>query len=272
MVCRGRPFLPNVAFRAVMHHMHKRGGKKDWINRGKGKARGVQFWDKEYRGNKDYPHLALSSSPSDDLVKFLKWLERETGRTYLNPFTTVLDLGCGNGRNLVHMADTYAVRGTGYDISKEAVAQATQKAAALGLPQLTFEKHTIADPIPLPDNSQTIVLDMMTSHFLNEAEREQLRKEIHRVLKPGGWFFFKTFLLDEDLNASRMIRDYPSGEHNTYVHPEIGLAEHVSTQEEIEAAFSPFFNIRKITTSHRHQVRGRAFKRRSICVYAQKEE
>lgn len=251
--------------------MQKRAGKKPWVRSGKGGARGVKFWDKEYRGNKDYPHLALSTSPSDDLMKFLKWIERESGRKYLNIYTSVLDLGCGNGRNLVYMGDSYGVRGIGYDISKEAVMQAQQKAKALDLP-LQFDARTIADLIPLPDASQTFVLDMMTSHFLNTAQREQLRKEIYRVLKPGGWLFYKTFLLEEDLNAQRMIRDYPSGEENSYIHPEIGLQEHVSTQEEIEETLSPLFKIYKITTSHRHQLNGRAHKRRSICVYAQKEE
>lgn len=226
--------------------------------------KGHTFWNKEYkRGD----HLALSTNPSEDLIKFTRFLLREHGHAYLNPLASVLDLGCGNGRNLIYLAKEFGVRGTGYDISSEAISQA--KAASTDLP-LTYEVRSIAGVLGVPDTSQTLVLDMMASHYLNQQDREVLRNEILRVLKPDGWLFFKTFLRDEDRHAKRLLNEHPAQEEGSYVHPEIGVAEHVFTEEEITELLEPAFTLHKTIKSHKHLRGGRAWKRRSICVYAQK--
>jgi SAM-dependent methyltransferase len=225
---------------------------------------GQAFWDAEYR---EGGHLALSMNQSEDLEKFTRWLLRGQGRTLLNVTSSVLDLGCGNGRNLIWLAQKFGMRGVGYDSSVQAIKDA--KRLSLELP-LSYETRSIAGPLPLPDASQAMVLDMMTSHFLWKEERKNLIKEIFRVLRPGGFLFYKTFLLDEDAHAKRMISERPSSEKNTYIHPKIGVAEHVSTEAEIEEIFSQYFIIQKIHKSHRH--RGINAKRRSIVAYLEKPE
>jgi len=112
---------------------------------------------------------------------------------------------------------------------------------------------------------------MMSSHFLNEAERNHLLKEIYRVLKPGGWLFFKTFLRDGDLHTKRLLAEYPSAEAGTYVHPVIGVPEHVFTEAELKEFVEPYLQIEKIYRSHKHLSKGQARKRRTISVYAQKD-
>lgn len=230
--------------------------------RGKGKA----FWDAEY---KEAGHLALSMNPSEDLEKFTRWLGREYGDAYLNITSSILDLGSGNGRNLVWLAETFGIRGVGYDISSEAVKQAQKYAGEHNL-KLTYEARSIAGALTVPDESQTIVLDMMTSHFLSEAERTALMHEVFRVLKPGGFLFYKTFLLDEDRHAKRMIAENTGGEKNTYIHPKIGVAEHVSTEAELLDTYGRILTVHKIYKSHRHT--GKHAKRRSITLYLQKPE
>lgn len=234
--------------------MNKRGNKKN----------GQAFWDKEYSQN---DHLAISEAPSDDLVKFLRFLEKEFGRKFLNPLATITDLGCGNGRNILYVSEAYGMRGTGFDISKEAVLQANRAAKQHNI-QAVCHVQSIAEPIPLPDASQTIVLDMMTSHFLNKEERLRLRDEIVRILRPDGFLFFKTFLREGDTHAERLLKENPAGEEGSYIHPRIGVAEHVFTEQEIEELLGEHFYIHKITKSHGHL--RNAAKRRSISVYAQK--
>lgn len=223
---------------------------------------GHEFWNKEYKGGN---HLALSENPSEDLVKFTRWLERRVGLKFLNKTASVLDLGCGNGRNLLWLAENFGTRGVGYDISDEAIALA--KNLGEGLP-IEYSVRSIAKPLPLPDASQTLVLDMMTSHFLKSDERKNLLSEIVRVLKPSGWLFWKTFLLDEDMHAKRFLRENPANEAGSYIHPKIGVAEHVFTEEEITETLAPHFTIHKITKSHGH--RGPAGKRRSMSIYAER--
>ncbi len=222
------------------------------------------FWDKEY---KKPEHLALSTEQSEDLEKFTRWLSRNADEGVLQGAPFAVDMGCGNGRNLLFLAREFGFEGIGYDISKEAVGQARKAAADL---PVTFEVRSIADTIPVENESVDIVLDMMVSHVLNIKEREALRTEVLRVLKPGGFYFLKSFLLEEDLNAKRMLRDYPAGEVNTYMHPELKVAEHVWTIEELKNFFEPHFEIKKIEKSHKHLLHGRAFKRRSVIAYLEK--
>jgi ubiquinone/menaquinone biosynthesis C-methylase UbiE len=115
---------------------------------------------------------------------------------------------------------------------------------------------------------------MMVSHFLKAVEREQLRNEIARVLKPGGWLFFKSFLADEDLHTKRLLREHPADEPGAYIHPEFGAYEYVYSEAAMEEFFSSHFDIKKIERSHRHLNRGRAGparpgKRRTIVAYMQ---
>lgn len=230
------------------------------------------FWNKEYKkarkSGPQGPHLALSDEPAEDLVKFTRWLERNYGRAFLNVTASAADLGCGNGRNLIFLAKEFGMRGTGYDSSREAINQA--KAAATGLP-LTFLVESLVKPIPLPDNSVTIALDMMSSHVLKSAERSHLRDEIVRVLRPNGWLFFKSFLLEEDANAKRLLREFPAEEEGMYIHPEIGVAEYVWTETSLRQFFEAYFTVHRIEKSHKHQhADGTAWKRRTISAYLEK--
>lgn len=242
-----------------MHHR-----KHSLVKKGARRKSGAPFWDSEY---KDAEFLALSKNPSEDLLKFLRFLEREYGAAFLSKHSSVLDVGCGNGRNLIHLAQTFDISGVGIDLSKKALQEARVESQGL---RLEYRQGSAADPLPAPAGSYDLVLDMMTSHALPEAARVNLRREIARVLKPGGWLFFKTFLREGDRHAERLIADYPAGEEGSYIHPTIGALEHVTTEQEIVETLSPLFTIHKITKSHRHLRAGRAFKRRSVSVYAEK--
>lgn len=223
------------------------------------------FWNAQY---KDPTHLILSDEPAEDLAKFCRYLERNYGRSLLNVTTQAVDIGCGNGRNLIYLSKTFGMRGVGYDTSKEAIDQA--KAGAAELP-LKFTIQDLRKPIPLPDNSVTIALDMMASHILKKDEREALLYEVLRVLRPNGWLFFKSFLLEEDRNAERMLREHPGPEEGMYMHPEIGHAEYVWTLSAIRKHFGDFFTIHKIEKSHKHRHKdGSAWKRRTVSVYLEK--
>lgn len=228
------------------------------------RKKGGAFWDREYTKSE---HLALSTRHSEDLEKFTRWLVRETGKSVLNVTNSVLDLGSGNGRNLAWLTETFGMRGIGYDISTSGVQVARAYAQKHTLP-LTYEVRSIAGAITIPNDSQALALDMMTSHFLNTEERAFLIQEVSRVLKPGGFFLFKTFLRDEDIHTNRLLREHGTSEKNTYIHPKIGVAEQVITEEDVQILFSENFIIHKIHKSHRHK--GKNPKRRSIVVYVQK--
>jgi len=223
------------------------------------------FWDNEYRNPTIFN---LSVEPAEDMKKFTRWLDRTCGVGTFTKDTTVLDLGCGNGRNLIWLSRTFGVKGFGYDISSVAIGQAQN--ASNGLP-LTFEVRTLSETIPLPDNSVDVVLDLMSSHYLNKAERDAYLKEVVRVLTPRGWLMFKSFLLEEDRHAARLLRDHPSGEENAYLHPRHGNYEYVWAEEKMRDFFDPYFEIEKVERSGKHLKEGKAFKRRHVVAYLSKK-
>lgn len=223
-----------------------------------------RFWDKEY---KNPAHIALSGEPSGDFLTFVRWAEKNAE---WNPFPKngfILDIGCGNGRNIIALAREAKMKGYGFDVSEEAIRQAKKSAGDL---PIKFEVRNASKELSLPDTSVDVALDMMTSHFLKKVERENLLKEILRVLKPYGWLFFKSFLLEGDQHALRMLREHPAGEESAYIHPKIGVYEYVWTEEALRKFFSPHFKIHKLIKSYKHVKDGKAWKRRTVSLYLEK--
>lgn len=239
--------------------------KRPFIRKQKKKTHGTTFWDNEY---KNADHLKLSTDHSEDLEKFTRYIIRAKRGDILTMNASVLDVGCGNGRNLIFLAREFGLSGVGYDISAQAIEQAKQASTDFNL---TYEARSIAGLLTVPDNSQSLVLDMMTSHFLNKKEREVLRDEIFRVLIPGGFLFMKTFLADEDLHTRRLLRDFPGKEAGAYVHPVIGVDEYVYSLEALTLFLSKKFIVHKIYKSHRHVLKGKARKRRTVSIYVEKD-
>lgn len=248
------------------------------------------FWNKEYANAK---HLTMSTEPASDLETFERWAIRNAEWHPFPKGGMVLDIGCGNGRNLIYLCGQHDMKGFGFDMSGVAIEQAEMAAERVltkdGKPlanMLSFRSQSASDPLPLPDNSVDVVLDMMVSHCLRADDRKKLVQEIVRVMKPYGWLFFKTFILDGDFHAKKLIEEHPDtgidtkdekgkslhipGEPNSYIHPRIGEFEHVYTEDEIFETFREHFKIYKTMKSYKHYKDGKPFKRRTVSVYMEK--
>lgn len=259
-----------------------------------------EFWNKEY---KDPKHLTLSTEPSADLLEFVKWASRNAEWPAFPKHGFILDIGCGNGRNLVPLCHEFNMNGLGTEISEAALEQARNFAnraktgeglsedqmAGKRNPGLKIEFLNLGAEqlIPLPDQSVDVVLDMMVSHQLVKSDREQLAREIARVLKPYGWLFFKSFIIDGDINAKRMIAEHPitrdlinknpkladengKPEHNSYIHPHTHGIEHVFDDDELVDLYAPYFKIHKMKKSYKHVRDGKPHKRRTVSMYLER--
>ncbi len=102
----------------------------------------------------------------------------------------IIDVGCGNGRNLVYFfKNGYEV--FGIDRNEESVINVKQLAKIFGREEL-IENFQIADAdiIPFEDSTFDTVISSAVLHFSeNEEHFRNMFSEMWRVLKIGGLFF-----------------------------------------------------------------------------------
>ena len=143
-----------------------------------------QTWEREYIN----PLLVTKNeSPQADTLRFFKFLKKE--EKYKLENKTILDLGCGTGRNTNYLADL-GNNVIGIEISRTALNLAKERARDLGL-VIDYRLGDIGQEYEIADNSIDVILDVTSSNSLDEKGREIYLKEVNRVLKNGGYFFVR---------------------------------------------------------------------------------
>ncbi|MGZ3757947.1 MAG: class I SAM-dependent methyltransferase [Mucilaginibacter sp.] len=116
---------------------------------------------------------------------------------------TVLDIGCGSGRNLHYfLRNGYEV--FGIDQNPEAIAHVQQLAAELapGIPKKNFVVNG-ADHLMYNDSSFDLVISSAVLHFAEDENHfDRMVRSAFRVLKPGGYFFAR---LASDIGLESLV-------------------------------------------------------------------
>jgi SAM-dependent methyltransferase len=122
---------------------------------------------------------------------------------------TVLDAGCGYGRNLVHLlregCEVFAL-----DANPEGV-EHVRKLAALLAPSLPAENFRVGtiETMPFPDGFADVVICNSVLHFARDGEHFlAMLRELWRCVKPGGMFFARL--------GSRIGMEFPRVHGNIY--------------------------------------------------------
>ncbi len=120
----------------------------------------------------------------------------------------VLDVGCGRGYALIHLAEQFpASQFFGYDLNKDAIAHARGQAEARGLSNITF---VVRDLSQFHRDAEAKAFDLVTAFdaIHDQARPDHVLAGIHRTLKPDGVF------LMQDIGASSNVaenRQHPMG-------------------------------------------------------------
>jgi len=107
----------------------------------------------------------------------------------LTPDMTLLDAGCGGGRNLIYFLRTgFPV--SGVDQSAEAINQIRALAKSFSnLPLENFRREAV-DKMSFADSTFDVVVSSAVLHFAKDEDHWLgMVREMWRVLKPGGLFF-----------------------------------------------------------------------------------
>lgn len=161
---------------------------------------GGDWWDRFY-ADRHKPVPFFGSAPDECLVEWV-------GADLVAP-GAALDLGCGNGRNAVYLAQ----QGFGVDAvdqSATACAWARERCQAAGvnvrLHHVSLWQHPVAPA------SLDLVVDSGCFHHLPPHRRGPYVQRVAAALKPGGWFSMVCFrpeggsgLTDEQVLAQHSL-------------------------------------------------------------------
>lgn len=183
----------------------------------------VIAWDTEYQSTQGVP-TSTRSEPSAALNRFHAFL---TKYPEISIGSKVIDLGCGIGRNSVHLAiQGFEVEAV--DFSAHALAKFRR--AHEGNEYMTRINTTQADlsqPLAYEDDTFDLALDIVTSMTMPDEHRRSLVSEVGRILRPGG--ILLTYVLSDN---DGFLAEKSPGAHSLSIAAS-GITDYYLTREEL---------------------------------------
>ena len=123
----------------------------------------------------------------------------------------LLDVGCGNGRNLYYfLRNGYQVAGIDPDAQAVRKVKELSTALAPGNPPENFVVCP-AENLPFADASFDLVICSAVLHFARDEQHfESMLRSMFRVLRPGGYFFAR---LASDIGIEARIKSLGKGRY-----------------------------------------------------------
>lgn len=134
--------------------------------------------------------------------------ERTIAGCAIEPYSAVLEFGCGTSLCLEHILKTRDFRGTylGLDISGAMLEQGREKFAN-GNVRAAHVQIGRAGPLPVRSGSIDAIVSSLVLHLLPRERRAELFSEFRRVLRPGGSLCLNEFGKPENLKG-KLFRLY----------------------------------------------------------------
>lgn len=124
---------------------------------------------------------------------------------------SILDIGCGCGGAAIHLIKKHGAKKViGIDIEPLVIKKANELANKQDLSNFTDFRVAQSDTFDLPDQSVNIVFSKEV--FLHILNKENLLKEIYRILKPNGILLVSDWMRIDDNSPSKQMQEYIAAE------------------------------------------------------------
>jgi ubiquinone/menaquinone biosynthesis C-methylase UbiE len=155
------------------------------------------FWDRSARVDS---RNAIAADTDEDSFQSSGRAEAEALRRFIQPGDTVLDIGCGTGRVMEHVAPSCR-EVHGIDISQAMVEGGRARLAHL--PNVHFHLGNGYDLAGFGDGSFDVVYSIVALQHMARPVAYNYLLESHRVLRQDGvlWFYVPNLLRDDGFAA-----------------------------------------------------------------------
>jgi len=197
------------------------------------------FWDNEYKSNE----RVWGKEPSELAIAVVRYLQEHKSN---NEILSVLDIGCGYGRDAFYFWDNLKCRVLGIDASKNAIDIALSTIFKGREEDVEFRCCGFTE---LEEARYDIVFISNLYHLLNKGERKDLRKAVKRTLKPGGLLFLSTLSVKDPEHYGKGI---PIPEESNSFQDRVYI--HLCTREELIKDLA-FLDIKELYEHEYHEPR-----------------
>ncbi|MGH3342491.1 MAG: class I SAM-dependent methyltransferase [Carbonactinosporaceae bacterium] len=149
----------------------------------------LSFWDSE--GVLHTGYFADSVADDDYLAAAERTSDVLAADAKIDKSSYVLDVGCGCGNFLIHLAEQYGCRAEGIDLSKERIKFARNRLTGRDRIKIEFRTGS-ATRMPYESDAFSHVVSQDALFLVPDKPRSYA--EIYRVLQPGGVLAISDFL------------------------------------------------------------------------------
>ena len=123
----------------------------------------------------------------------------------------ILDIGCGCGGAAIHFIKKHGAKSVlGIDIESLVIQRAEELAVKNNISSVTH--FSCVEPGPLNISDESVDLVFSKEVFLHIPNKEDLVKDIYRVLKPGGIVVVSDWMRIDDNPPSLQMQEYIAAE------------------------------------------------------------
>ena len=145
------------------------------------------YWDNEYKSKE----RLWGTTPSELAKAVVAYVQKNM---HNDDSVSLLDIGCGYGRDAFYYAENLACIILGIDVSEKAIEIASETALMTQEKNVEFRIHNFVE---LEDNKYDIISASNLYQLLRPGEREQLRDAVSFLLKPDGLLFLSTLSVND---------------------------------------------------------------------------